>query len=310
MATLTLPATEGIEFLQDMASALFTRFAESRAAGAPVFDSAGIFVQAGDTFGTRKMPGGAPRASLERPFVFGGFEYVTDAANRMGVSVGYSDGTQKLDRGQGQSLAKSWSIQAFATTDFDGSAYVVEAVLGLSDLTSDLSRMIATGPTARPSPKGQTWAGAVKASRPFILDRNLTLAPYIQFDLTHARIDPFTESGGVLGWDVAQTSPSQGVSEVGVAASQPLARKWGVLTPRGEIGWRHGLISDGQLLMARQFGSASPSSIPIPMLADSAAFAASLTGSFVLGIDASLSYRGQIASGSRHSLALRVSAPF
>jgi hypothetical protein len=46
------------------------------------------------------------------------------------------------------------------------------------------------------------------------------------------------------------------------------------------------------------------------MLADSAVFAASLTGSFVLGIDASLSYRGEIRSGTRHSLALRVSAPF
>ncbi len=310
MATLTLPATEGVEVHQDITSALFTRFAESRAAGAPVFDSAGIFVQVGDTFGTRKMPGGAPRASLARPCVFGGFEYVTDAANRIGVSVGYSEGTQKLDRAQGRSLTKSWSILAFATTDFDGSAYVVESVLGFSDLTSDLSRVLANAQMGRATPRGQAWAGAVKASRPIIFDRNLALAPYIQFDLTHARMEPFAESAGALGLDVAQTSPTQGASEVGIAASQPFVRKWGVLTPRGEIGWRHGFLSDGQSLMARQFGTATSPSMAIPMLADSAVFTASLTGSFVLGIDASLSYRGQIGGGTRHSLALRVSAPF
>ncbi len=285
---------EAMEALGDFSSVAMAQARAHRGLGATGDSGFSVFAQAGADFGTRKAEDGEVGGKISRPYFMGGVNYAFDNMNA-GLALGYADGKNTLKNSLGSTKGKTFGVEAYVSSDFGGSPIVADATLGFGWTSYDIVRQIPSfGRTGTASTKGTSVGGAIKVAVPLKAGEDFEVSPYVQLDMTSAKVNAYTETGaGSLGLSVDQQRVTNGFSEIGVSLGSDKPGE-GSIAPHVEVGWRHVLDNGKGSFGTKLIGAPGNFSTPSLPVKDGVALGAQIATRLSGGMEINLDYRGLI----------------
>lgn len=290
------------EAMASLGSSLLARAEDNRGTTA-----GGLFGTLGYDFGNRSTTDEGTGSKIERPFAMAGYEAAL-GGGAVGFALGYAAGEEQLRQNLGETEIDTIAVHGFASAPL-ANDYFVDVVVGYGRSDIDTSRALPTlSRTATASTDGTAWSGALKLSRKFDLGTTRVIAPYAAIEHQKSDIDGYTEAGaGGVGLVIPSLDTTETAVEAGANFSMP---RWGTLTPRILLAWRHVVDETDDSFNASVVGSSVAFATPFANPGkDAARIEASLVGAMDGGMTWSFGYRGLVgASGqSNHALELRAS---
>jgi outer membrane autotransporter protein len=236
-----------------------------------------------------------------------GTDYRFTGNNVLGVALGYLRADTDLNGGAGSADADGYSVSLYGSYVPVQNAYI-DGIVNFGHNKYDSQRGV--GVTYNSNTSGDQWGLALSGGYAFN-QGPLAMTPYARVEYIDAKVDGFSESGGVGALVVGEQRIKATTLTVGGQVSYAISTSWGVLIPNGRVEFQHVASRSAN---AVEVGIVNvPGSTPIIILGDDrnfGTFAAGVSAVFPKGVGAFFNYEQLFGkdnfSNQRYTLGLRL----